>query len=141
MGKNIFAIRIILTFLASLLFVPQHAVAQKMEWTIKTERNLEATPLDTAVSADGRLIFILSPGEILVYSVLQQKVINRIPVDKRFDRVTFSRADNTLIVTSSSEKVLKTIQLEFIQNIDITGLPFKGPANAPVTVAVFNDYQ
>ena len=141
MGKNIFAIRIILTFLASLLFVPQHAVAQEMEWTIKTERNLEATPLDTAVSADGRLIFILSPGEILVYSVLQQKVINRIPVDKRFDRVTFSRADNTLIVTSSSEKVLKTIQLEFIQNIDITGLPFKGPANAPVTVAVFNDYQ
>ncbi len=141
MEKNIFAIRIILTFLASLLFVPQHAVAQKMEWTIKTERNLEATPLDTAVSADGRLIFILSPGEILVYSVLQQKVINRIPVDKRFDRVTFSRADNTLIVTSSSEKVLKTIQLEFIQNIDITGLPFKGPANAPVTVAVFNDYQ
>ena len=141
MGKNIFAIKIILTFLASLLFVPQHAVAQEMEWTIKTERNLEATPLDTAVSADGRLIFILSPGEILVYSVLQQKVINRIPVDKRFDRVTFSRADNTLIVTSSSEKVLKTIQLEFIQNIDITGLPFKGPANAPVTVAVFNDYQ
>jgi hypothetical protein len=141
MEKNIFAIRIILTFLASLLFVPQHAVAQEMEWTIKTERNLEATPLDTAVSADGRLIFILSPGEILVYSVLQQKVINRIPVDKRFDRVTFSRADNTLIVTSSSEKVLKTIQLEFIQNIDITGLPFKGPANAPVTVAVFNDYQ
>ncbi len=141
MGKNIFAIRIILIFIASLLFVPQHAVAQKMEWTIKTERNLEATPLDTAVSADGRLIFILSPGEILVYSVLQQKVINRIPVDKRFDRVTFSRADNTLIVTSSSEKVLKTIQLEFIQNIDITGLPFKGPANAPVTVAVFNDYQ
>jgi hypothetical protein len=141
MGKNIFAIRIILTFLASLLFVPQHAVAQEMEWTIKTERNLEATPLDTAVSADGRLIFILSPGEILVYSVLQQKVINHIPVDKRFDRVTFSRADNTLIVTSSSEKVLKTIQLEFIQNIDITGLPFKGPANAPVTVAVFNDYQ
>ena len=141
MGKNIFAIRIILTFLASLLFVPQHAVAQEMEWTIKTERNLEATPLDTAVSADGRLIFILSPGEILVYSVLQQKVINRIPVDKRFDRMTFSRADNTLIVTSSSAKVLKTIQLEFIQNIDITGLPFKGPANAPVTVAVFNDYQ
>ncbi len=141
MEKIIFAIRIILTFLASILFVPQHAVAQEMEWTIKTERNLEATPLDTAVSADGRLIFILSPGEILVYSVLQQKVINRIPVDKRFDRVTFSRADNTLIVTSSSEKVLKTIQLEFIQNIDITGLPFKGPANAPVTVAVFNDYQ
>jgi hypothetical protein len=59
--------------------------------------------------------------------------------------VLFSRADNTLIVTSSSEKILKTIQLEFIQNIDITGLPFKGPAkgpaNAPVTVAVFNDYQ
>jgi hypothetical protein len=141
MEKNIFAIKIILIFIASLLFVSQHAGAQEMEWTIKTERNLEAAPLDTAASADGRLIFILSPGEILVYSVLKQKVTNRIPVDKQFDRVTFSRADNTLIVTSSSAKALKTIQLEFIQSIDITGLPFKGPVDAPVTVTVFNDYQ
>ena len=55
--------------------------------------------------------------------------------------MTFSGADNTLIVTSSSAKALKTIQLEFIQSIDITGLPFKSPVDAPVTVAVFNDYQ
>jgi hypothetical protein len=28
-----------------------------------------------------------------------------------------------------------------IHKIDVTGLPFKGPPGAPVTVAVFSDYQ
>jgi len=28
-----------------------------------------------------------------------------------------------------------------IHKIDVTGLPFKGPTDAPVTVAVFSDYQ
>ncbi len=28
-----------------------------------------------------------------------------------------------------------------VHKIDVTGLPFKGPPDAPVTVAVFSDYQ
>ncbi|OAD21241.1 DSBA oxidoreductase [Candidatus Thiomargarita nelsonii] len=33
------------------------------------------------------------------------------------------------------------IQLEFIQKIDISERPFKGSKEAPVTIAVFSDYQ
>ena len=28
-----------------------------------------------------------------------------------------------------------------VHKIDVTGLPFKGPPDAPVTVTVFSDYQ
>jgi WD40 repeat protein len=84
---------------------------------------------------------MLTPGKILVYSIAQEKVLNRIPVDKSFDRLTFSPKQNRLIVTSSSKKTLKLIDVEFLQKIDITGLPYKGQKNAPVTIAVFNDYQ
>jgi hypothetical protein len=31
--------------------------------------------------------------------------------------------------------------LDFIQNIDVSDSPFKGPADAAVTIAVFSDFQ
>lgn len=125
---------------ATLVLLMQNAFAE-IEWSAKKQVPIDAAPLDSALSEDATLMFILTPGKILVYSIAQEKVVNRIPVDKSFDRLTFSPKQNRLIVTSSSKKTLKIIQLEFVWNIDITGLPYKGQKNAPVTIAVFNDYQ
>ncbi len=112
-----------------------------MDWTIVKQINLNAQPLDIATSADGRLIFVLVPGEILVCSISEDKVTKRIPINKVFDRLTHSARTNALIVTSSSAKTLKIIQLENIHDIALSGLPFKGPEGTPVTIAVFSDYQ
>jgi hypothetical protein len=62
-------------------------------------------------------------------------------VDKKFDRITYSGKSNTLVLTSSSSERLNIIRVDQIYDIDISGLPFKGPAGAPVTIAVFDDYQ
>jgi hypothetical protein len=112
-----------------------------VEWTLKKQLSLDAAPIDVASSPDGQWIYVLASGEILVYSVAEDKVVNRIPVDKSFDRIAHSAPDNTLIVTSSSGKTLKLIQLDIVHKFDLSGLPFKGPEKAPVTIAVFSDYQ
>ena len=125
---------------AMVVLFMQNAFAD-IEWSAKKQLPIDAAPLDSALSDDGTLMFMLTPGKILVYSIAQEKVVNRIPVDKSFDRLAFSPKQNRLIVTSSSKKTLKIIDLEFLQKIDITGLPHKGQKNAPVTIAVFNDYQ
>ncbi len=122
------------------LFAPYPARAG-VEWTVKKQMNLEAAPLDVTTSLDGQYVFVLTTGEVLVYANLDNNVINRIPVDKTFDRLTYSAQDNTLILSSSAEKTLKFVQLETVYKFDTTGLAFKGPANAPVTIAVFSDYQ
>jgi len=44
-------------------------------------------------------------------------------------------------VPSRSQKMLRVIQLETIHQFDLSGLPFKGREEAPVTIAVFSDYQ
>jgi len=120
--------------------VPQ-LVHADVDWTTKKQLSLGARPLDIASSADGELIFILVPGEILVYSISEDKVTNRIPVDQAFDRLTHAAEANALIVTSSSAKTLKIIQIEIIHDIALSGLPVRGPADAPITIAVFSDYQ
>jgi hypothetical protein len=116
-------------------------LAADFEWTVTKQLKLEASPLDVAPSADGQWLFILAPGEILVYSVKEDKVVKHIPVDKAFDRVIHSAGDNTLILSSRSGQALEMIQLEPVYKIDVSGLPFKGPEHAPVTIAVFSDYQ
>jgi len=112
-----------------------------MEWTLIKQIDLDANPLDIATTFDGSLIFVLIRGEILIYSADDGKVTTRVPVDGAFDRLAHSIKDNTLVLSSSTAKTLTIIQLETVQRIDISGIPYKGPSNAPVTIAVFSDYQ
>ena len=128
-------------FLAAVLaFFPQSAQAD-LEWRIVKDLDLNTTPLDVASSADGQWLFILTPGEILVYSAQEGKVIKQIPVGKDFDRIASLPRAHMVTITSSVKKTLQIIVLETVYKIDVTGLPFKGPQDAAVTVAVFTDYQ
>jgi protein-disulfide isomerase len=87
------------------------------------------------------MIFVLVPNEVLVYAPTEDTVMNRIPVADGFDRLTHSAKNNTLILTNSAEKKLEIIQLAEVHDISVSGLAFEGPADAPVTIAVFSDYQ
>lgn len=45
------------------------------------------------------------------------------------------------ILSSRTGSTVQLITLDFIQNINVTGSPFKGPADAPIAIAVFSDFQ
>jgi len=138
--KRVFYFMSLIVFFAVSVGFVSSALAE-LEWTFRKQVPLTSAPLDNAVSADGQLLFMLSAGEILVYSLTENKTINTIPIESEYDSIAVSPRGNSLIVTSSAGKSLKIIDLEFVYNIDISGLPLKGPADAPVTIAVFSDYQ
>jgi hypothetical protein len=121
-------------------FLPQIAQAD-VDWKIIKDLDLKAKPLDIAPSIDGKWFFILTPGEVLIFSIPEGKVSDRIPVDKDFDRVAPLPRPDMFALTSSTKNALEVIQFETIYKFDLTGLPFKGPQEASVTVAVFDDYQ
>jgi hypothetical protein len=107
----------------------------------KKQFNLDVKPLDIVSSLDGTKIFILVQGRVLVYTVAEDRITDSLPVDSDLDKVALTGRGNTLILSSSSGRRVEIISFHFIQNIDVSGLPFKGPADAPVTIAVFSDYQ
>ncbi len=127
-------------FVAGWTFFPQ-IVRADLEWRIVKDLDLKTTPLDISPSADGEWLFILTPGEILVYSVQEGKVIDQIPVDKEFDRIASSPRSNVISLTSSTKKAVQMIGFARVHKIDVTGLYVKGPPDAPVTIAIFTDYQ
>ena len=52
-----------------------------------------------------------------------------------------SPSGDSLLLADSKAKTLEVLRISFVVDIDISGLPFKGPADASVVVAVFSDYQ
>jgi hypothetical protein len=121
-------------------FLPRVAWAD-MEWKIIKSLDLKTTPLDVTPSVDGKWLFILTPGEILLYSLPEGKITERIPIDKEFDRITSLPKADMLTVSSSTKKTLQIMLFVAIYKIDLVGLPFKGPSDAAVTLVVFDDYQ
>lgn len=117
---------------------PSHA---DIEWTVKKQIKFEASPIDMVTLPDGKRVIVLTSGEILVYSIPEDKVISRLKVDKAFDKVTYSAANETLILSSSTGNTMKFVQMVEVHKFSLEGIPFRGPKNAAVTVVVFSDYQ
>lgn len=130
--------------IASIIFLSANvggAATDTVEWNVYKTLQLDATPIDIAISPDGSRIFVLTDqGEVLVYSSTA-KIEATLNVGKQVDQIKLSPREDTLILKSSQDKTVQIASLDFIQNINISGAPFKGPENAAVVIVVFDDFQ
>jgi len=104
------------------------------------ELELKETPIDITVSSDGQWSFVLTAEGNIHILAANGTPLQQISGAAGFDRIEFS-GGNRLILTSSKTKKIKIIVLDQVHELNNTGSPFKGPANAPVEVAVFDDFQ
>ena len=112
------------------------------EWQVRRSFDLQdATPLDVELSARGKWVFVLTDkGEILVYAG-SGKLKDRILVGEFIDGIEPGPVDDVLLISSKEKKTLEAITVDLAQTINITDSPFKGPADAPVAVIVYTDFQ
>ncbi len=113
----------------------------EVEWNLLSTINLEKKPLDIASSADGKWTYILTSGEVLIYSQRKKALAGRVPVDLDANRITVSPKGDRLFVTNLKKKNFSVINVSFRYQFDLTGTPFLGSADAPVVIAVFEDFQ
>ena len=112
-----------------------------VEWAIQKTLKMEKSPLDIAVSSNGKWIFVLTDqGSILIYSA-NGKLKDELTVGNYVNGIEAGPKEDILLLTSRKNKTVQVIALEFIHNIDISGSPFRGPVDAPVWIAVFSDFQ
>lgn len=140
MKKTVMFLTLVFFLVAGWAFFPQ-ALQADVEWKVVKDLDLKETPLDVTPSADLRWLFILTPGQILLYSFPEGRITDRIPVDKDFDRIASLPRADMVTISSSAKKTVQIILLEAVYKIDLTDLPFKGPQDARVTLVVFDDYQ
>jgi hypothetical protein len=112
-----------------------------VEWDVQSTLKLDKKVRDAAMSNNGKWIFVLTEkGEILIYTSAG-KLEDTISVGQSVEGIRAGPREDVLLLTSGKAKTVQIITLNFIQEINISGSPFKGKAEAPVAVATFNDFE
>jgi WD40 repeat protein len=115
--------------------------ADNVEWNVYKTLKLEESPIDVAITPDGRRIFVLTDkGEVVIYSSAG-KIEAQIDVGKHVDQLKLGPRGDSLILSSGQNKTVEIVTLDFIQQINVSGSPFKGPEDAAVVIAVFDDFE
>lgn len=112
-----------------------------VEWQVLQEFKTPVTPLDVAISPDGKLTFVLGEnGKIFVYApggVLR----DNFQVDPTVDGIKVINEGQNLLLSDSKTNKLKMISVAFQAEIDTAGSPIMGKENAPIVISVFSDFQ
>jgi hypothetical protein len=127
--------------LLSIWMVPVPLGFATVDWEILNTLQLEAPPLDVAISPDGKTVYVLNnKGVILVYA-LDGNLTDKIEVGKQIDQIELGPKGERLFATSRQSKTVEVIALDFIQELSIKGSPYKGLKDAPVVIADFSDFE
>ena len=134
-------VRNISIFLVALIFCFSGLVSAEVEMGQSKTFKLDAKPIDMTSSADGKYTFVLAEGGKVFILDGSGTLKDTLTVSESVMSIGTSPNGDFLLLADSKENTLEVVKISFVVDIDIAGLPFKGPADAPVVVAVFSDYQ
>jgi len=130
-----------LILIVTVLLTTAAWVHAAVETSLQNTLQIEAVPIDVAVSPDGKSTFVLTDeGNVAVYDDLG-KLNATINVGSHIDQIEIGPSGERLFATSRQNKTVEIILLDFISTIETKNAVFKGPENAPVTIAVFSEFQ
>jgi protein-disulfide isomerase len=95
--------------------------------------------LDVAATADGAKLFVLLKGGELQVLSPAGELIERFTVAAEAERLAVSPEGDRLYLTGGQE--LRIVELVSQHELPVLNSPVRGPANAPVTLTVFSDFQ
>ncbi len=120
---------------------PAPAPTSKIDWSVDKSWDLPAKPLDIVYSLDGKRVFILTDQQtVLVYDHMGE-LSGSIPVDKGVSAIDIAPRGEKLFLINQETKAFSDLTIDFFADINTAGSPIRGKANAPVTIALFTDFE
>jgi DNA-binding beta-propeller fold protein YncE len=140
---------VLLSFLIAALATVNSSVAAEppggsngtVEWRQVAQAELPGSPVDIVHSLDGKYAYILTAdGQILVYDQ-EGKIAGKIDAGKGVTAMDIDPRGEYLYLADGKNNQFKTLVIDFVVKLDTGYAPYKGKINAPVTIAVFSDFQ
>jgi len=123
------------------LAVPDSGQADRIEWNLLQKWPTALKTLDMVHSLDGKMVYILSDKQTVEIFNNQGQLQGSIPVDEGVSSIDIAPQGEMLYLINNQTQTFSAIGVSFVVQVDITGSPFKGPADAPVTITLFTDFE
>ena len=115
--------------------------ASKVLLEVENTWQLPDKPLDIVYSLDGRKVFILTnQNQVLVYAA-GGDLLGKINVKNGVSAIDIAPRGEKLYLINQKDNSFTDLSVDFVVNVDTTGSPYLGKGNAPVTIAVFTDFE
>lgn len=143
-GTNKLACGIIAAVLAA---VPVSAISatQKSTPELLFEQNrnwqLPYPPADIVQSVDGKYVFILTDNHKLLIYEANGQLKGSVDVSPGVTAIDSDARGENILLIDKEKNTFQSFSIDFVTNVDISGAPFKGKADAPVTMVVFSDFE
>ncbi len=133
---------LMLSFSTSSAFaVADASGASGVQWQVENNWELPGKPIDLVYSLDGQRVFILTDQQqVLVYAA-DGNLLGKIAVKKGVSSIDIAPRGERLYLLNDKDNSFTDLSVDFVVDIDIKGSPFLGKVDAPVTIAVFTDFQ
>lgn len=121
--------------------VPQTGLDNRVEWQLKQQWETTGKTIDMVHSLDGKFVYILNDKHQVQVFTNQGKLQGSIPVNSGVSAIDIAPQGETLYLIDNKTNSFSTVSVSFVYEIDTTGSPFEGAADAAVTIAVFTDFE
>jgi len=114
---------------------PELLINKTRQW------QLPYTPADMVQSVDGKYIFVLTDNHKLLIYEPNGNLKASADVDPGVVAIDTDARGEQILLIDRDNKTFTSFSIDFVAQVDVAGSPFKGNPEAPVTVAVFSDFE
>lgn len=133
--------KIISSVILCVLLSTTAVIAAGVEGEVLDTRLFAKPPLDMLLSSGGEYFYALLPGGQLDVYNRKGELSGSIKVDPAFTRLRQGPSEDMLWLSAPSRTDAQLLAVNLIREIPVTGSPTLGPADAPVTIVIFSDFE
>ena len=92
-------------------------------------------------SVDGQFVFILTDNHKLLIYEANGKLKGSVDVSPGITAIDSDARGENILLIDKENNTFQSFSIDFVVDVDISGSPFKGKADAPVTMVIFSDFE
>lgn len=126
---------------AEVMAMAETGIDKRVEWKVQQSWPLASKPLSMVHSLDGKYVYVLTDKQQVQIFTTQGQLMGSIPVEKGVSQIDIAPQGELLYLVDGETQNFTAVSVSFVAEIDVAGAPFKGPADAPVTMTLFTDFE
>jgi protein-disulfide isomerase len=127
--------------LVVILLMSAATVYAEIEGEVIDTRTFAKPPLDLLLSSEGTYLYVLLPGGRLDVYDRGGELSGSIKVDPAFKNLNEGPSEDMLWLSAATRTDAQLLAVNVVRDIPTAGSPTQGPADAPVTIVVFSDFE